>query len=270
MQQPAIRQLYTPLQPAVRKPSEGVTYREWLPCGVLQDYIYCYWELRSLRRLDEGFAYRVVADGCIDIFFELDRPEAHFVMGFSSQYTAFDLDPSFHYIGIRFLPAMFPQLFRVDAAGLSNRYEALDAVLPHTAAFIRSTFHQDMPPEFIRQHLDAHFLRVLAAADPYRDPRLYEAITIILARQGMLDVEQDLATGISLRQLRRLFTHYIGDTPKVFSKVVRFQSVLRAKPSLQSLRRSKLFFDAGYYDQAHFIKEFRNFYGLTPSKAFAP
>ena len=64
------------------------------------------------------------------------------------------------------------------------------------------------------------------------------------------------------------FEYYIGDTAKTFSKVVRFQHVLNAKPSSDSLRKSKLFYDAGYYDQAHFIKEFRNFYGVTPSKAF--
>ena len=75
-------------------------------------------------------------------------------------------------------------------------------------------------------------------------------------------------TGVSQRQLRRLFEFYIGDTAKTFAKVVRFQNILRAKPSSQSLRQNKLFFDVGYYDQAHFIKEFKNFYGVTPSKAF--
>jgi transcriptional regulator GlxA family with amidase domain len=84
----------------------------------------------------------------------------------------------------------------------------------------------------------------------------------------MVTVEKELDTGLSARQLRRLFDFYIGDTAKTFAKVVRFQNILNAKPSTQSLRQNKLFFDAGYYDQAHFIKEFKNFYGVTPSKAF--
>ena len=91
---------------------------------------------------------------------------------------------------------------------------------------------------------------------------------MILKNFGMVDVERDLNTGISARQLRRLFEFYIGDTAKTFSKVVRFQNILKSKPSSQSLRQNKLFFDSGYYDQSHFIKEFKNFYGVTPSKAF--
>jgi AraC-like DNA-binding protein len=43
---------------------------------------------------------------------------------------------------------------------------------------------------------------------------------------------------------------------------------LRAKPSTLSLRTNKLFFDVGFYDQSHFIKDFRNFFGVTPAKAF--
>jgi AraC-like DNA-binding protein len=91
---------------------------------------------------------------------------------------------------------------------------------------------------------------------------------IIVKSAGMAHLESNINTGISARQLRRLFEYYVGDTPKTFSKIIRFQQILRAKPSVQSLRQNKLFFDAGYYDQAHFIKEFKTLYGITPAKAF--
>ena len=84
---------------------------------------------------------------------------------------------------------------------------------------------------------------------------------------GVLNIEKDLNTGISPRQLRRLFKYYIGDSAKTFAKVVRFQNILRAKPSKQSLQQNKLFYE-GYYDQAHFIKEFKNFYGVTPGVVY--
>jgi hypothetical protein len=120
-----IRQLYNPIQPTVKQSAKNVTYFEFLPDLKLQPYIYCYWELKTKQTLTEPFNYKVVADGCIDIFFELNNPQENFVMGFCKKYTEFPLDNSFHYIGVRFLPTMFPQIFNVDASEISNRFENL-------------------------------------------------------------------------------------------------------------------------------------------------
>ncbi|GGN05907.1 transcriptional regulator [Dyadobacter beijingensis] len=265
---PDIRGLYLPVQPTVKQSAGRVTYQEFAPDAALQGIIYCYWQLRTTLPLDEPFIYRVVADGCIDIFFELNNPVENFVMGFCKKYTEFPLENSFNYVGVRFLPTMFPQLFKINAAELSNRFEALDAVVPETAEFIASHFEAGMPAATIKALFDDYFLRHVAgvAFDP--DPRLYQALSIILRNYGVVNVEKDLDTGLSPRQLRRLFEFYIGDSAKTFSQVVRFQHILRAKPSQQSLRENKLFYDNGYYDQAHFIKEFKNLYGVTPGKAF--
>jgi len=163
---------------------------------------------------------------------------------------------------------MFPQLFKIAASELSNRYVQLDTVVPAVAAFIANTFHAENTTAELQTAFDAYFSTLLKMATFDNDVRLYRAIEIILNSFGTVDIEKDLNTGISPRQLRRLFEFYIGDTAKTFSKVVRFQNILKAKPSTQSLRQNKLFYDVGYYDQAHFIKEFKNFYGVTPSKAF--
>ncbi|MBW8685269.1 AraC family transcriptional regulator [Chitinophaga rhizophila] len=263
-----IRRLYTPIQPTIRQSADHVTYQEFLPHISLQPFIYCYWQLKTIAPLSAQFNYRVVADGCIDIFFELDNPKENYIMGFCKKYTEFMLENNFNYVGVRFLPTMFPQLFKVDAATLSNRFEHLGTVLPQTSAFITAHLDSTLLPADIAAIFDKYFIQIVAQAEIDDDPRLYEAIALILQHCGVVDIEKDLNTGISTRQLRRLFEFYIGDTPKTFSKVVRFQHILKAKPSAQSLRQNKLFFDSGYYDQAHFIKEFRNLYGVTPSKAF--
>lgn len=77
-----VRDLYIPIQPTIKQADEGVTYQEFLPDVRLQSYIYCYWQLQTTQPLAKQFNYRVVADGCIDIFFELNNPEENFVMGF--------------------------------------------------------------------------------------------------------------------------------------------------------------------------------------------
>lgn len=263
-----IRQFYKPVQPTVGQSSANVSYTEFLPGIQLQGMIYCYWQLKTSQPLTEQFNYRVVADGCIDIFFELNNPADSYVMGFCKKFTEFPLENSFNYVGIRFFPTMFPQLFRINAKELSNRFEHLDNVVPAVSGFIRNYLHHSQTQDEIRDLFDNYFSGVLKNGSFDRDDRLYDALQLILKKQGMIDIGSDLQTGISSRQLRRLFDFYVGDTPKTFSQVVRFQNILRAKPSSQSLRQNKLFFDAGYYDQAHFIKEFKNFYGVTPSKAF--
>ncbi|RYG04448.1 MAG: AraC family transcriptional regulator [Chitinophagaceae bacterium] len=263
-----LRALYNPIQPAVRQAGDNVTYREYLPAEALNDIIYCYWELKTSAPLTDTFSYRVVADGCIDIYFDMNDAAEKFVMGFCRKYTEFELASTFHYFGIRFLPAMFPQLFKIDASVLSNRFEFLQNVLPDVSHFINDAILELKDANQIIQKLDQYLLSLSAATSLNNDPRVFEAIALILENGGMIQTDSEISTGLSARQLRRLFQYYIGDTPKTFSQVVRFQNILRAKPSLQSLRKNKLFFDAGYYDQAHFIKEFKTFYGVTPTRAF--
>jgi len=264
----SLRNLYTPIQPTVSKSIKEVEYREFLPHKSLQPYIYCYWELKTKEELQEAFHYRVVADGCIDIFFELSKAEENFVMGFCKKFISFELPNQFHYVGVRFLPTMFPQIFGINASELSNQFSELKNVVPQTSNFITSNFKSGQDKENIRNLLDEYFLDKINEAQFDDDNRLYDALDAILTNFGMINIETDIQTGFSPRQLRRVFNHYVGTTPKFFSKVVRFQNILKAKPSKQSLRQNKLFYDVGYFDQSHFIKEFKNFYGVTPSKAF--
>jgi hypothetical protein len=235
-----LRQFYQPVQPVVQ-PGDGVIYREFLPDPRLQDFIYCYWQLKTRDPLTEPFNYRVVADGCMDIFVDLNNPDEHFVMGFCKQYTQFPLDITFNYAGIRFLPTMFPRLFNINAAVLSNRVEALREVAPMTSSFLKQELHDGLVMEQLCVLLDCHFLKLAANSRLNKDNRLYEALQLILGHSGNIPIEKHLNTGISSRQLRRLFTYYIGDSAKTFSKIVRFQHLLQAKLSGKSSGNTNLF-----------------------------
>ena len=74
-------------------------------------------------------------------------------------------------------------------------------------------------------------------------------------------------SGINIKYLERLFFKYTGVSPKVFSRITRFQRVSREmlyNRNYNSL--TELAYDSGYYDQTHFIKEFREFSEVTPGK----
>lgn len=159
-------------------------------------------------------------------------------------------------------------MFEVNAKILSNQSQELKKILPNFSEWINSKIKPAESFEKIIEILNEKIIGFSKTQDIVYDHRFLDSLDLIFKRNGFLDTEKDLNTGLSPRQLRRIFNFYIGTTAKSFSDVVRFQYILNAKPSKQSLKENKLYFDVGFFDQAHFIKNFKKFYGVTPSEAF--
>ena len=243
-----------------------LSYIEQSPDVQLQGSIYCYWNLKTTKPLNDIYNYRVVADGCIDIFFNCTNHDEAYIMGYCNSYVKIGIDKEFDYFGIRFFPGVFPLLFNIDASELSNHYEHLSAIQPYLFHVIQQLGYKGFCFQDLCNELNICFINHLNKKDELFDNRFYYALETILKRKGLINIEKDLNDGISSRHLQRLFNFYIGDTAKSFCRVVRFQTLLQADPSLKSIKAEKSFFDFGYYDQTHFIKEFKRFYGETPSK----
>ncbi len=263
-----IKNYYKPIQPTVNAESNEVVYREVRPHKGIDNFVYCFWQLKTQKQLNQAFEYRVVSDGCVDIFFDHNRPSENLIMGFCRKYTEFPIGKAFDYIGIRFLPTAFPLLFGVDAKTLSDQAQELEHVLPGLSNWITDEIKSWEPLEIITNKLNEKLIEITGKQCYHYDQRFFKALNLIFQKNGFLDIERELNTGLSPRQLRRIFNYYIGTTAKTFSNVVRFQHILNAKPSKQSLKENKLYFDVGFFDQAHFIKNFKTFYGITPSEAF--
>lgn len=261
-----IRNFYAPQQPDSGS-NDAVGYEEHPPAKLLQHAVFCYWELYSEKPLAEDYLYRVVADGCTDVYFNRINPAESYTMGFCRRFVQFNLGRKFRYFGIRFLPSFFSQMFRINARQLHNSEVELRHILPDFATFISG-----IPPELhsdkVINSLDDFLTKKLQNIDFVEDQRFYNALAMILNSGGNIKIG-DIDTGLSERQLRRYFEYYIGASPKIFSQVVRLQTMLRQQLSSSGLQRRKIFFDESYHDQAHFIKEFKTFYGITPGEAFA-
>lgn len=70
------------------------------------------------------------------------------------------------------------------------------------------------------------------------------------------------------RQLERKFLKYIGMSPKKLSKVVRLQSALKMMLNSQKEKLSAIAYSSNFYDQAHFIKDFKELSRVTPGEFF--
>jgi AraC-like DNA-binding protein len=71
---------------------------------------------------------------------------------------------------------------------------------------------------------------------------------------------------MSSHHLKELFREQTGLAPKAFQRVRRFQHVLQALRRNSEEQGAALAAKCGYYDQAHFIHDFKHFSGMTPSE----
>ena len=261
----SLKTLLKPLQPTIStRHSQTICYNDISPSIPVRDYVYCYWQLTALEPLPEKYMYRVVSDGCIDMLIEVPGKNS-FISGFSKKYSSFDLGSSFRYLGIRFYPFMFPLLFHVSAKKVVDQFLALENLLPELEMEMK---HMSLDDDLdkVGQQFDSILLPYVKDL-PKHDARLSKTIDQILLSGGNVQIK-DLDIDMSERQLRRMFQFYFGESPKVFAKVFRFQRLLNAYLSEESTLHEKVFYDLGYYDQAHFIKDFKRFYGVTPAQAF--
>lgn len=263
-----LSKLYHPVQPRCKDGGEAVSYREVDPDPLLSGLIYCYWQLQSTKPLSNDFQYNVVADGCIDLFFDLNNPHESYVMGFASEYSTFSLTKHFNYAGIRFFPGAFPSLYNIEASALRNQCQNIEVVIPHANKTLKNLLVSQYGLERLKPGFDSYFKKIVISKNISIDSRFVESLSDILGSAGALKIEKDISTCISKRHLRRLFDFYIGAPPKEFNKVVRFQKFLGHSKTRHCLKNEKVYYDMGYYDQSHFIKDFKVLYGATPLKAF--
>jgi AraC-like DNA-binding protein len=151
--------------------------------------------------------------------------------------------------------------FGIPADRLADRHTSLDDLWPRSAARIREQLQEARRPE--RQ------LALLEALLETRLPTargLHPAVAQDLARfRTAPDVGAAIAaTGYSHRGFTALFRRDVGLTPKRYCRVLRFQRVLDRVAADPTASWVRLALDAGYSDQPHFNREFREFAGITP------
>ena len=96
---------------------------------------------------------------------------------------------------------------------------------------------------------------------------LPRAVQLMHQTNGQLPIQQitqQLAT--TERSLERHFEQVLGISPKQYSRIIRLQHCLKIHRQQPALSLTELTYKAGYYDQAHFIREFRQLTGITPTQ----
>lgn len=92
------------------------------------------------------------------------------------------------------------------------------------------------------------------------------AVNMLMRTDGSLSIESTASHAcMSVRQFERVCLERIGMTPKSFARIIRFSKAYRLRESQPDLSWISIALQAGYFDQMHMIKDFKQFAGTTPT-----
>ncbi len=168
-------------------------------------------------------------------------------------------------VGARLSASGAHALFRLPQSELTDQIADLHVVDRALARRLRDDVASRESGEEMVAALDRALASAMPSARPAPSPAA-RATALARARRGLMRVG-DLASHLDLsaRQIERVFRDEVGISPKLFLRIVRFQEVLGAiRGGAGETGWAEVAAGHGFYDQAHFIRDFKTFAGRPP------
>lgn len=250
------------------------------PDSDLSTFVKCYWTLESPHEKTPK-RNTIVPDGCIKMIFHYGDPYKHypesadsfllpkcFVVG---QLTRpYEVEPTGETgtFFVCFHPNGFLPFTTIPLKELENTVVPLEEIFGQDGQVIAHNILQAVSTSDRISLVEAFLLdRLIDTATV--DCIVQSTIETILTANGQLSVDELSRKGnINRRQLVRKFSSSIGLSPKQLSKTIRLQATLKTLLNSKVTSLTGLAYESEYYDQAHFIKDFKEFTGLTPKEFY--
>lgn len=242
----------------------------------LDALVRCFWFLSG-----EGVGAQpqvVVPDGRLEIilhladpFYRVDVDDSEHVQSralLSGQLTApvtLRAGAATDIVGIRFRTAAAKAVLALPLSELTDRVESLDAVAPKLAASLYAAAQRAPTPSARVAALSQVLTRCVA--------RTPDALATAVIRSLDASEAPRVGTiadrfGVTPRTLERKVRESTGLSPNVMRRVLRFRRAFRMLDGAPPGTWARVALRAGYFDQAHLIRDFRQFAGAAPSEFF--
>lgn len=253
-------------------------YQEFLPSSLLQSYVQCFFICET--DTDVVVNDSVFASGVVEIMFNLGaggpqqilngglvREPSVQLWGQTIRPFTFTSFRKHTMLGLRFFPHTAACFFDAPIALFNDQMIDLEDVAGREIRLLHAKL---MEISSVKQKiglLEQFLLARIARFDNKSDRvQMVGSILSELKREDFFENIDSIAGryGISSRYLQKLFVSYSGLSPSLFTKIARFQRSLRLL-NKGTLSLTAIAHHCGYFDQSHFIKDFRAFTGTVPS-----
>jgi AraC-like DNA-binding protein len=188
------------------------------------------------------------------------------VSGMQHQFIVLGVEQGSSMMGAHFRTGGAAPFFCFPLSELSRSVVELDLIWKREILALREQLLETPSPEEKFDLLEAY---LIVKAQSRLEPDLTVSAALQTLRSWPVLSLRELASrlGLSHKQMLARFDCRVGMTPKLTSRIFRFQKALVAANHVKTTPDwSDLAVDCGYYDQAHLIHEFRQLAGLTPSE----
>lgn len=186
------------------------------------------------------------------------------VSGLQERHLVVEAHGHSHLIGLRLTPLGAWRFFSLPLHELAGQVLDLDLVLGRSLLQLHEQLGE-LPEAGKRLRRLAGFVARRIAGGAAVHPAVAHCLDQLSDSHGRTSVNQLLeTTGYSRKHLVRIFNEQVGLSPKRYASVLRFQYALERLQNDRVPHLSALAQDCGYYDQAHFNRDFRRFAGATP------
>lgn len=254
-------------------------YQEYNPHSDLRSIVKCYWTL-EIPKQKETQKQLILPDGCVDMCFILGddikrfTSDSEFIIQprqmLLGQITEqFYIEPTGYVntFAIRFYPYGFANFIDSPLNELGNKETPLDQLFGNEKAnqLSQEIIHAKTTIE--RVDIIERFLFSRLNNKAIIDHIVKSTIDAMFSSNGSKPLTAILKGDLQKRrQLERNFKKQIGVSPKQLSKVIRLQATLQLLLSQTSETLTDIAYENEYYDQPHFIKDFKEFTGITPKE----
>lgn len=174
------------------------------------------------------------------------------------------IDPTHTVMTIHFRPAGARAFLGCPLGDLENTLVGLTDLWGPAGELLRERLVAARSADLRVALLQAFLIGRMGRADAYPPPRLASVLRTVELEPSMRVSKAQALSGLPRKSFTGLFRAEVGLSPKSYLRVRRLQAALRALSS--PAQGAAIAAELGYFDQAHFVREFRSFTGVTPTQ----